>query len=225
MRLVSTIPRSHRMTDLRDRLSLIVITDPNCGDGRTILDVARAALRGGAPSIQLRGKEQPAREQVALARSLLAETRAAGALLWVNDRLDVALAAGADGVHLGQDDLPVDAARRIVPPGFLVGISAETPELALAAERGGADYVGTGPVYETGSKADAGTAVGCARIARVAAAVRIPVVGIGGITAGNAGDVVRAGAAGVAVISAVMRAPDPQAATRALLRAVGKAGD
>jgi thiamine-phosphate pyrophosphorylase len=213
------------MPDLRDRLSLIVITDPGCGEGRTIVDVVRAALRGGAPSIQLRGKEQPAREQVALARALLEETRAAGALLWVNDRLDVALAAGADGVHLGQDDLPVEAARRIVPPGFLVGISAETPELALAAQRGGADYVGAGPVYETGSKADAGTAVGCERIARVAAAVRIPVVGIGGISAGNAGEVVRAGAAGVAVISAVMRAPDPQAATRALLRAVTSAED
>lgn len=208
------------MTDLRDRLSLIVITDPNCGEGRAILDVVRAALRGGAPSIQLRGKEMAAREQVELARALLAETRAAGALLWVNDRLDVALAAGADGAHLGQDDLPVEAARRIAPPGFLLGISAETPELALAAERGGADYVGTGPVYATGSKADAGGAVGCGRIADVAAAVRIPVVGIGGIAAANAAEVARAGAAGVAVISAVMRAPDPERAVRALLRAV-----
>jgi thiamine-phosphate pyrophosphorylase len=205
--------------DLRSRLSLIVITDPGCGEGRTIVEVARAALRGGAPSIQLRGKDQPAREQVELARALLSETRAAGALLWVNDRVDVALAAGADGVHLGQDDLPVQAARRIVPAGFLIGISAETAELAREAARGGADYVGTGPVYETGSKADAGSAVGCARIAQVAAAAGIPVVGIGGIAAANAGDVVRAGAAGVAVISAVMRAPDPEAATRELLRA------
>ncbi|HSU12989.1 thiamine phosphate synthase [Longimicrobium sp.] len=207
------------MTGLRDRLSLIVITDPSCGEGRAIVDVVRAALRGGAPSIQLRGKDQAAREQVELARALRVETRAAGALLWVNDRLDVALAAGADGVHLGQDDLPVEAARRIVPGGFLIGISAETAELARAAERGGADYVGAGPVYETGSKADAGSAVGCARIAQVAAAVRIPVVGIGGIAAANAGEVVRAGAAGVAVISAVMRAADPEAATRELLRA------
>jgi thiamine-phosphate pyrophosphorylase len=183
--------------DLARRLSLIVITDPACGDGRTIVDVVRAALRGGAPCIQLRGKDQPAREQAALARALLDETRAAGALLFVNDRLDVALASGADGVHLGQDDLPVEAARRIVPAGFLIGISAETPELARAAARGGADYVGTGPVYTTGSKADAGDAVGCARVAEVAAA-----------------------AAGVAVISAVMRAPDPERATRDLIRAV-----
>ncbi|HEU4558049.1 MAG TPA: thiamine phosphate synthase [Longimicrobium sp.] len=206
---------------LAPRVALIVITDPDCG-GRAVVDVVCAALRAGAPSIQLRGKDQPAREQVELARALRAETRAAGALLWVNDRLDVALTAGADGVHLGQDDLPLEAARRIVPAGFLIGISAETAELALAAERGGADYVGTGPVYATGSKADAGDAVGCERITEVARAVRIPVVGIGGIGAANAGEVVRAGAAGVAVISAVMRAPDPEAATRELLRAVAE---
>jgi thiamine-phosphate diphosphorylase len=138
----------------------------------------------------------------------------------VNDRLDVALAAGADGVHLGQDDLPVEAARRIVPAGFLIGISAETPELARAAARGRADYVGAGPVYATGSKADAGDAVGCGRIAEVAAAVRIPVVGIGGIDVANAAAVVASGAVGVAVISAVMRTPDPERATRDLLRAV-----
>ncbi|HET7228670.1 MAG TPA: thiamine phosphate synthase [Longimicrobium sp.] len=209
--------------DFARRLSLIVITDPDCGPGRTIVNVVRAALQGGAPSIQLRGKDQPAREQVQLARALLAVTRPAGALLWVNDRLDVALAAGADGVHLGQDDLPLAAARRIVPPGFRIGISAETADLARAAEADGADYVGTGPVYATGSKADAGDAVGCERISEVARAVRIPVVGIGGISIGNAADVVRAGAAGVAVISAVMRAADPEAATRALLGAVSGA--
>jgi thiamine-phosphate pyrophosphorylase len=204
-----------------DRLRLVVITDPSCGEGREIVDVVRAALRGGAPCIQLRGKTQPAREQVALARALLAETRAAGALLVVNDRLDVALAAGADGVHLGQDDLPVEAARRVAPDGFVVGVSAETPELALEAQAGGADYVGTGPVFATGSKADAGEAVGCGRISDVAAAVRVPVVAIGGIEAANATAVIAAGAAGVAVISAVMRAADPEQATRDLLRAFG----
>jgi thiamine-phosphate diphosphorylase len=122
-------------------------------------------------------------------------------------------------VHLGQDDIPIEAARRIVPSGFLIGISAEMPHLAEEAERAGADYVGTGPVYPTGSKADAGAAIGLERITRVAQGVRIPVVGIGGITEGNAADVIRAGAAGIAVISAVMRAADPEAATRALLRA------
>jgi thiamine-phosphate pyrophosphorylase len=204
--------------DLRDRLRLIVVTDPDCGGGRTVVDVVRAALRGGAPAIQLRMKDAAAREMTEIARALLAETRAAGALLFINDRVDVALAAGADGAHVGQDDLPVAAARRIAPPGFLLGVSAETAELARAAEAHGADYVGAGPVYHTGSKADAGDAVGTERIAQVAVVVRIPVVGIGGITIENAPPVIHAGAAGVAVISAVMRAADPEAAVRALMR-------
>ncbi|MBW3572538.1 MAG: thiamine phosphate synthase [Gemmatimonadetes bacterium] len=198
-------------------MRLIVVTDPDCGPGREVAHVARAALRGGAPALQLRMKDASARETTELARILVAETRAAGALLFVNDRVDVALAVGADGAHVGQDDLPVAAARRIAPPGFLLGVSAETPELARAAEAEGADYVGVGPVYVTGSKADAGDAVGTERVARVAAAVRIPVVGIGGITIGNAAAVLHAGAAGVAVIGAVMRADDPHAATRSLL--------
>lgn len=201
-----------------DRLRLIVVTDPDCGAGRTVVDVARAALQGGAPAIQLRMKDAPAREMADVARALLAETRAAGALLFVNDRVDVALAVGADGAHVGQDDLPAAAARRIAPPGFLIGVSAETAELARQAQADGADYVGVGPVYATGSKADAGDAVGAGRIGEVATAVRIPVVGIGGITIENAPPVLRAGAAGVAVISAVMRADDPAAAARALLR-------
>jgi thiamine-phosphate pyrophosphorylase len=210
------------MSALAERLRLVVLTDPDCG-GRAVLDAVRAALRARAPAVQLRGKEMGAREMTALARALLAETRAAGALLFVNDRVDVALAAGADGAHVGQDDLPAAAARRIAPPGFLLGVSAETAELARRAEADGADYVGVGPVYATASKPDAGGAVGVARIAEVAAAVRIPVVGIGGIDAAGAGPVIRTGAAGVAVIGAVMRAPDPEAATRALLSAVHQA--
>jgi thiamine-phosphate diphosphorylase len=202
---------------LADRLRLIVVTDPDCGAGRDVAGVVRAALRGGAPAIQLRMKDASAREMAEMARALLVHTRAAGALLFINDRVDVALAVEADGAHVGQDDLPVAAARRIVPPGFLLGVSAETAELALAAQADGADYVGAGPVYATGSKADAGDAVGVGRIAEVAAAVRIPVVGIGGITIANAPPVIAAGAAGIAVISAVMRAEDPEAAVRALL--------
>lgn len=201
----------------KDRLRLIVVTDPDCGDGRDMVDVVRAALRGGAPAIQLRMKDAPAREMAAVARALLIETRPMGALLFINDRMDVALAVGAEGAHLGQDDLPAAAARRIAPSGFLIGVSAETPELARQAEADGADYVGVGPVYATGSKADAGDAVGTARVTEVAAAVRIPVVGIGGIAIANAGEVIRAGAAGIAVIGAVMRAEDPEAATRTLL--------
>jgi thiamine-phosphate diphosphorylase len=203
---------------LAERLRLIVVTDADRG-GRDLVDVVRAALRGGAPAIQLRMKDGAARDMVEMAQALLAETRPAGALLFVNDRVDVAVIAGADGAHIGQDDLPVGAARRVSPAGFLLGVSAESVELALQAQAEGADYVGVGPVYATGSKADAGEPIGLGRIAEVAATVKIPVVGIGGIAVGNARAVVESGAAGVAVISAVMRADDPESATRELLRA------
>lgn len=206
-----------RADDLAARLELVVVTDPSCGEGRELVEVVRAALRGGAPAIQLRAKAAPARELVELARTLLVETRAAGALLFVNDRLDVALVAGADGVHVGDDDIPVPEARRIAPPGFLVGRSVATPEQALQAFREGADYVGVGPVYETASKDDAGTPVGLTHMAAVVAAGPLPAVGIGGIGVDNAADVMRAGAAGVAVIRAVMQANDPEGAVRALL--------
>lgn len=205
---------------LAECLALMVITDPRCGEGRELVDVVRAALRGGAPSIQLRAKQETAREMVELARVLRTETRAAGALLVVNDRVDVALVSGADGAHVGDDDLPLAAARAIVPPGFLLGRSVETPEEGARAREEGADYVGVGPVYETASKDDAGAPVGLERVRAVVAAARIPAVGIGGIDEENAAEVVRAGAAGVAVIRAVMSAPDPEAATRALLRRV-----
>ena len=211
------------MSGLAPRLGVIVVTDPGVPAGRTVVEVVRASLRGGAPSVQLRAKGAPAREAAQLARELLAETRAAGALLFVNDRVDIALAVGADGAHLGEEDLPLAAARRIAPPGFLLGMSADTVELARQAERDGADYLGVGPVYATASKADAGAPVGTARIAEIAAAVRVPIVGIGGIRPSNAAPVVLAGAAGVAVISAVMHAADPEAATHALLRSIGRA--
>ncbi|MDB4948800.1 MAG: thiE [Gemmatimonadetes bacterium] len=209
-----------RHPDLASRLALIVVTDERLPPGRDLVDIVRAALRGGARAIQLRDKARTPRASVAIARALLAETRAAGALLFVNDRVDVALAAGADGAHLGDDDLPLAAARRIVPPGFLLGRSASTPELAMDAELEGADYVGVGPIHATATKLDAGDAVGTARIAAVARSVRIPIVGIGGITAGNAPAVITAGAAGIAVVSAVMSASDPEAATRQLLVSV-----
>jgi thiamine-phosphate pyrophosphorylase len=206
---------------LADRLALIVVTEErDLPGGRSLIDTVRAALRGGTPSVQLRSKAASGREMVALARALLAETRAAGALLWVNDRLDVALAAGADGAHLGQDDVPLVEARRLAPAGFLLGTSVATVAEAQAAEREGADYLGAGAVYETGSKADAGAPVGTARIGEIAAAVRIPVVGIGGIGLENSAEVAAAGAAGVAVIRAVMHAADPEAATRRLLHEV-----
>lgn len=203
---------------LRERLALYVITDRGLARGRDEVEIARAALRGGATAIQLRGKDQDARRLCELGRVLLLATRAAGALLFVNDRLDVAQAIGADGVHLGQEDLPCGEARRIAGPGLLIGVSAESPALAQAAERDGADYLGTGSVYATSSKADAGAPIGVAGLAKVVAATTLPVVAIGGITAAQAPACIAAGACGVAVISAVIGAEDPEAAARAFRR-------
>lgn len=205
-------------------LSLLVVTDPEVAPGRTLVEVVRAALRGGASAVQLRDKSATARDAAALARLLREETARAGALFFVNDRVDVALAAGADGAHLGDDDLPIAAARRIVPEGFILGASADTAEAALQAARDGADYVGVGPVYATASKPDAGEAVGVERIGEVARRSPVPVVGIGGITAGNGAAVIGAGAVGVAVIAAVMRAADPEAAARELRHAIDGRG-
>jgi thiamine-phosphate pyrophosphorylase len=207
------------LTPLGERLRLVLVTEP-LTPGRDLIYVVRAALRAGTPAVQLRWKGGTAAEMAALARQLLLVTRAAGALLFVNDRMDVALAVGADGVHLGQDDLPVRRARACAPAGFLIGASAETVALARAAAAAGADYVGVGPVAATGSKPDAGAVVGVERVGEIAAAVSIPVVAIGGIDATNAGAAVRAGAAGVAVISAVTRADEPDRAARDLLAAV-----
>lgn len=199
--------------------TLYVITSADFA-GRTHEEVAAAALAGGATVVQLRDKRLPAASLHQVACRLREITRRAGVPLIVNDRVDVALAADADGVHLGPDDLPLAAARRVLGPRRIIGASVETVAEAIRAEREGADYLGVGPVYATATKADAGPAVGVQRVAAVVRAVGIPVVGIGGITSDNAAEVIRAGAAGVAVISAVAAAPDMAAAARALLEAV-----
>jgi thiamine-phosphate pyrophosphorylase len=203
----------------RARWDLYVITDERLS-GRSHEEQARAALAGGAGIIQLRDKTATTRRLYEAALALREMTRAAGALLIINDRVDIALAADADGVHVGPDDLPVAVARRLLP-GRIVGASAGTVEEAVAAERDGADYLGVGAIYEArGSKADAGPPVGPERITQIRAAVRIPVVGIGGIKADNAAPVIAAGADGVAVITGVVAAPDIAAAARALLAVV-----
>lgn len=196
-------------------LRLYVITDRRLS-GRSHEAQAAAAIAGGATAIQLRDKTAPARELFETGCRLAALCRGRGVLFIVNDRADVAVACEADGVHVGDDDLPVAAARRLLGPGKVVGASAGTLEAAVRAEAEGADYLGVGSVFATGTKADAGEAIGVDALARIARAVRIPVVGIGGITVGNAAQVVRAGAVGVAVISAVVAQPDIAAAARAL---------
>jgi thiamine-phosphate pyrophosphorylase len=199
-------------------LRLMVITDRELARPRNVIDIVDEVLQAGAPAIQLRDKSATAADLLALARSILPLARAHGALLIVNDRLDVALAAGADGVHLGPDDLPVSAARRIAPPGFVIGYSTDDPERARAAERDGASYIGCGAVFGTSTKAEAAAEqIGPGGLDRVARAVSIPVIGIGGIGPANAASLKRTAAAGVAVVSAIMAATDPAAVTRALL--------
>lgn len=201
-------------------LRLIVITDADLAAPRSVLDVVRAALAAGAPAIQLRDKRASARTLAEAARALLELTRAHDALLFVNDRLDVALAAGADGAHLGPDDLPVDAARRVAPGPFLLGYSTDDPQRARRAYHDGADYIGCGAVFGTTTKPEAaGEAIGPDRLDAVARAVPIPVVGIGGIGPDNVARVAATRAAGAAVVGAVMAAPEPGAAVRALLAA------
>jgi thiamine-phosphate pyrophosphorylase len=198
---------------------LIVITDRRLAAPRPLTEVVEAALAAGAPAIQLRDKHATPAGVLEQARALLPLVRAAGALLFINDRVDVALAAGADGVHLGPLDLPVAAARRIAPPGFFIGCSTDDPAHARRAEVEGASYIGCGAVFGTITKADLGDeAIGTARLDEVARAVGIPVVGIGGIDAANIHRVGATHAAGAAVVGAVMRAEDPAAAVRDLLR-------
>jgi thiamine-phosphate pyrophosphorylase len=205
-----------------ERIRLIVITDSGMARPRSLEAVVEAAVGAGAPAIQLREKGRSVGELLPVARRLRERCHAAGALFFVNDRVDLALAAGADGVHLGPDDLPVEAVRRWVPSAFLVGYSTDDPDEARAAALAGADYIGCGTVWRTTSKDDAGEAIGPEGLARVARAVDVPVVGIGGITAKRARLLAGTGAAGAAVIGAVMKAQDPAAAVRELLGALGR---
>jgi len=203
--------------ELARYLRLLVVTDGPLAAPRSVLDVVQSALKGGARAVQLRNKGDTPRDRFHLGRRLRGVTREAGALLFVNDRLDLALALDADGVHLGPDDLPLAAVRAVTPKDFLIGRSADEPEVARRAVADGADYIGCGAVYATSTKPDAGDVIGIEGLRRVVVSVDVPVVAIGGITVRRAGEVAAAGAAGVAVVGAVMSAPDPAAAARDLL--------
>jgi thiamine-phosphate diphosphorylase len=200
-----------------------VITEARAELGRTHQQVAGAALSGGARLIQLREKRLGDRKLLEVARELRLITREAGAALIINDRLDIALASRADGVHLGPDDLPVAAARKLAGEELIIGASVSNLEEAQAAAEAGATYLGVGSVYATGTKADAGAPVGLEPVREIKKAVSLPVLAIGGITAANAAEVIGAGADGVAVVTAVSEAEDMAAATRELLAAVDRA--
>ncbi|MCL6637130.1 MAG: thiamine phosphate synthase [Alicyclobacillus sp.] len=205
---------------MQKRLQVYVVTDER-PDGDSLLDTVRQALAGGATAIQLRRKQELGRRFVELGRAMRALTREHGALFLVNDRVDVALVVDADGVHVGQDDISCADARRLLGDR-IVGVSAETVAEAEAAVRAGADYLGVGAVYPTTSKPDAGY-IGLAGLEQIARRVSLPVVAIGGIQVATAAEPIRRGAAGVAVVSAVMSAADPAAAVRDLAAQVRSA--
>lgn len=195
---------------------IYVITAAGLVPGRTHQDVARAAVEAGARVVQFRQKTGSTRELLALAQDLREITRGSATHLVINDRVDVAMAVGASGVHLGDQDMPVRVARRLLGPEVLLGASVASEEEVREAEAAGADYLGVGPIYPTGTKADAGDAVGLEQIRRFRAITSLPIVAIGGITAAAAAEVAAAGADMVAVISAVAAAQDMAAAVREL---------
>ena len=195
---------------------LYAILDRSVAGGRGLPELLDAILKGGGRLIQLREKALPLVELLPLAERLARQCREVGALFIVNDRADLALAAGADGLHVGQEDLPAGRARALLRPGMILGVSTHDPEQARRAVADGADYVAVGAIFPTTTKPSF-ELVGLELIRRVRSQIPVPLVGIGGITADNAATVLAAGADAVAVISALCGAPDPEAATRLLL--------
>lgn len=196
---------------------LYVITDHIPETDRNPVIIAQAALEAGARIIQLREKYASARQLLSWARQIKELTQTRSALLIINDHVDIAMACGADGIHLGQDDLPAEEARKLLGSQAIIGVSAETDQEALEAEAAGANYLGVGPMFTTATKSDAGAPIGPERLRTIKQQVRIPVFGIGGINLTNFREVLEAGADGICVISAISRAPDIRAAVREFL--------
>ena len=199
---------------------LHVITDTTLQSRFTHAELAELAIEGGADTVQFRQKYGTTRELITTAQSMQTVCAQHKVPLIVNDRADIALAVDATGAHFGQDDMPVSIGRQILSTKAIIGASARTEEKILAAISEGADYIGFGPIYGTSSKADAEEAKGLERLRRMCDVAACPVVAIGGITVQTAADVIRAGAHGIAVISAVCVHPEPTIATRALLNEI-----
>jgi len=207
-----------QMTKLIGKLH--VITDTAIQSRFSHIELAELAIRGGANTIQFRQKTGSTKEMIANSRRIKHLCAEAKVLFIVNDRLDVAIAAEADGVHLGQDDFPIPLARNILDENTIIGGSAATLEEARKCFEEGAEYVGFGPVFPTSSKDDAGPVSGIELLKQVVDTVPVPIIAIGGITPKNTQDVLQAGAKGIAVISAVCKAPNPKEATQKLLEAL-----
>ena len=200
-----------------DKLRVMLVLDPKLTK-KDIFEDCENAVRAGIPSIQYREKEKGKGEMLEECRKLK-ETCSGKALFFVNDRADIALAAGADGLHLGQDDLPLAEARKLLP-NAIIGITVHSVEEAVEAEKGGADYVSVSPVFFTATKSDAGNAIGLEMVKKVKESVKIPVMGIGGINSENAKSVIDAGADYVAVVSCIVCSEDVFEASKKLLEAV-----
>jgi thiamine-phosphate pyrophosphorylase len=196
--------------------SLYLVTDRVLARGRSTLEIVKAAVCGGVTCVQLREKACSTLEFIEQALEIKDFLNTRGIPLFINDRLDVAQAVGADGVHLGQTDMPLAMARAIVKDSMIIGISAESLEDAVEAEKGGADYLGVSPIYATPTKTDTSPPLGLEGLRQIRSAVKIPLVGIGGLNRDNAADVVRNGGDGVAVVSAIVAAQEPEAAAREL---------
>jgi thiamine-phosphate pyrophosphorylase len=196
--------------------SLYLVTDEGLSRGRSTLEIVTAAVHGGATVVQLREKDCSTREFIEQAQAIKKFLKDQSVPLIINDRVDVAQAVKADGVHLGQTDMPLGVAKKILGDSMIIGISAESLQDAIEAEKGGADYLGVSPIYTTPTKTDTAPPLGLEGLREIRKAVRIPLVGIGGLNRDNAGEVIRNGADGVAVVSAIVAADDPQMAADAL---------
>jgi thiamine-phosphate pyrophosphorylase len=203
--------------------SLYLVTDQGLTQGRFLKDIIAAAIRGGVTCVQLREKTCSTREFIEQTLSIKELLNAHHIPLIINDRVDVALAVGADGVHLGQNDMPLAMAKTIVKDSMLIGISTHTVAEAVEAERSGADYIGVGAMFATSTKTDTVDPIGPEGLGRIRKSVKIPIVGIGGINAKNAGSVIQQGADGIAVVSAIIAANDPEIAAKELAEIVKQA--
>ncbi len=201
------------------RYRLCLVTDREIGRGRPLVEVVMRAVTGGVTMVQLREKAATTRAFLEEARALKAVLADHGVPLIVNDRADVALAVGADGVHVGQTDMPVEAVRAVVGPGMTIGLSITDAEQIARADAGAADYLGIGPVHPQKTKPDAATPLGLGGFAKLRRMTAKPVLAIGGVKAGDVPMLVEEGATGVAVVSAIMGAEDPEVAARLFARA------
>jgi len=203
--------------------SLYLVTDRGLSRGRTTQHIVEAALRGGVTCVQLREKTCSTREFIIQALSIKDHLKRHNVPLIINDRIDIAQAVNADGVHLGQSDMPIEMAKAILKNSMIIGISAESLKDAVQAEKDGADYIGVSPIYATPTKTDSAPPLGLEGLREMRKSVKIPLVGIGGLNRENAGEVIKNGADGIAVVSAIVAADDPEKAARELSKIVEQA--